>query len=101
MRLIPFIRPELGNSFVPRGNGKVPRMPTDRSAGRIRAFAFGAATLFDITGAVIYRALRAEMPEPGKAPSEGPFQVATKTIEDAHSEAVMRAARTNGVDVSA
>ncbi|HEY5352875.1 MAG TPA: hypothetical protein VIK57_10505 [Streptosporangiaceae bacterium] len=93
--------PELGNSFVPSRSGKVPRMPTDRSAGRIRAFAFGAATLFDITGAVIYRALRAEMPEPGKAPSEGPFELATKTIEDAHSEAVMRATRTNGVDVSA
>jgi hypothetical protein len=76
-------------------------MPTDRSAGRIRAFAFGAATLFDITGAVIYRALRAEMPEPGEAPAEGAFQLATKTIEDAYSEAVMRATRTNGVDVSA
>jgi hypothetical protein len=93
--------PEPGNSFVPSRSGKVPRMPTDRSAGRIRAFAFGAATLFDITGAVIYRALRAEMPEPGKVPSEGPFELATKTIEDAHSEAVMRATRTNGVDVSA
>jgi hypothetical protein len=88
---------ELGNSFVPRLSGKVPRMPT----GRIRAFAFGAATLFDITGAVIYRALRAEMPEPGTVPPEGPFQLATKTIEDAHSEAVMRSTRTNGVDVSA
>jgi hypothetical protein len=94
-------RPELGNSFVPRRSGKVPRMPTDRSAGRIRAFAFGAATLFDITGAVIYRALRAEMPDPGAVPAEGPFQLATKTIEDAHSEAVMRATKTNGVDVSA
>ena len=76
-------------------------MPTDRSAGRIRAFAFGAATLFDITGAVIYRALRAEMPEPGEAPAKGAFQLATKTIEDAYSEAVMRTARTNGVDVPA
>jgi hypothetical protein len=76
-------------------------MVTDRSAGRIRAFAFGAAALFDITGAVIYRALRAEMPEPGTVPSEGAFQLATKTIEDAYSEAVMRAARTNGVDLSA
>ena len=76
-------------------------MPTDRSAGRLRAFAFGAATLFDITGAVIYRALRAEMPEPGNVPPEGPFQLATKTIEDAHSEAVMRATRANGADVSA
>jgi hypothetical protein len=76
-------------------------MPTDRSAGRIRAFSFGAATLFDITGAVIYRALRAEMPESADVPSEGAFALATKTIEDAHSEAVMRATRTNGVDVSA
>ncbi|MCW2906413.1 MAG: hypothetical protein JWL68_1202 [Actinomycetia bacterium] len=92
---------ELGNGFVPRRSGKVPRMLTDRSAGRIRAFALGAATLFDITGAVIYRALRAEMPEPGTVPSEGPFQLATKTIEDAHSEAVMRGTRTNGADVSA
>jgi hypothetical protein len=76
-------------------------MPPDRSAGRIRAFAFGAATLFDITGAVIYRALRAEMPEPGDPPAEGAFQLATKTIEGAYSEAVMRATTTNGVDVSA
>jgi hypothetical protein len=41
------------------------------------------------------------MPEPGEVPSEGAFQLATKTIEDAHSEAVMRATRTNGADVSA
>jgi hypothetical protein len=76
-------------------------MPTDRSAGRIRAFAFGAATLFDITGAVIYRALRAEMPDPGAVPAQGAFQLATKTIEDAYSEAVMRTTRPNGVDFSA
>ena len=30
------------------------------------------------------------MPEPGKVPAEGAFQLATKTIEDAYSEAVMR-----------
>jgi hypothetical protein len=76
-------------------------MPTDRSAGRIRAFAFGAATLFDITGAVLYRTLRAEMPGPGEVPAEDAFQLATKTIEDAYSEAVMRTTRPNGVDVSA
>ena len=61
----------------------------------------GAAALFDITGAVIYRALRAEMPEPAAVPAEGAFQLATKAIEDAYSEAVMRATRTNGVDLSA
>ena len=41
------------------------------------------------------------MPEPGEVPAERAFQLATKTIEDAYSEAVMRTTRTNGVDVSA
>ena len=41
------------------------------------------------------------MPEPGEVPAEGAFQLATKTIEDAHSEAVMRTTGTNGADVSA
>jgi hypothetical protein len=55
--------------------------------------AFGAATLFDITGAVIYRAFREQLPEPGPATREGPFQVATSIITNAHSEALMRARR--------
>ena len=41
------------------------------------------------------------MPDPGAVPAQGAFQLATKTIEDAYSEAVMRATRPNGVDVSA
>jgi hypothetical protein len=68
-------------------------MPTDRSARRILAFALGAASLFDITGAILYRALRDQLPEPGQAAQEGPFQTATKIIQQAHSEALMRASR--------
>jgi len=76
-------------------------MPTDRSAGRFQAFAFGAAALFDITGAVIYRALRSQLPAPGQPPQDDPFQLATITLQDAHSEAVMRATKPHGVGVSA
>jgi hypothetical protein len=56
------------------------------------AFAFGAAALFDITGAVIYRALRSQLPDAGHVSPEGPFQHATRTIAEAHAEALMRAA---------
>jgi hypothetical protein len=76
-------------------------MPTDRSAGRVLAFAFGAAALFDITGAIIYRALRSQLPEAGPAQPEDPFQLATMTLQDAHAEAVMRASAQNGVGISA
>ena len=71
-------------------------MPTDRSARRVLAFALGATALFDITGAVIYRALRSQLPETGQAPQEGPFQAATAIIQDAHSDALMRASRPSG-----
>jgi hypothetical protein len=82
-------------------------MPTDRSAGRERsagralAFAFGAAALFDITGAIIYRALRSQLPEAGEVPPEDPFQLAAMTLQDAHAEAVMRASAPNGVGIPA
>ena len=66
-------------------------MPTDRSAGRVLAFAFGAAALFDITGAVIYRALRSQLPDAGHITAEGPFQHATRTIQEAYAETLMRA----------
>jgi hypothetical protein len=75
-------------------------MPTDRSAGRVLAFAFGAAALFDITGAVIYRALRSQLPDAGYVSPEGPFQHATRTIQEAHAEALMRAAERNRSDLS-
>ena len=61
-------------------------MPTDRSAGRVLAFAFGAAALFDITGAVIYRALRSQLPDAGHVSTEGPFQHATRTIQEPSAE---------------
>jgi len=76
-------------------------MPTDRSASRVRAFAYGAAALFDITGAIIYRALRSQLPEAGQAPPEDPFQLATMTLQEAHAEAVLRASEPNGVGISA
>jgi len=76
-------------------------MATDRSADRARAFAFGAAALFDITGTIIYRALRRQLPAAGQPPPEDPFQLATMTLQAAHAEAVMHAPKPNGVGVSA
>jgi hypothetical protein len=75
-------------------------MPSDRSAGRVLAFAFGAAALFDITGAVIYRALRSQLPDSGHIATESPFQHATRTVQEAHAETLMRAAARDRVRLS-
>ena len=78
-------RRESGKSFVPRGRRKVPRMPTDRSAGRIRYFCVRRRYAFRITGAVVSRALRAEMRNPGmslgRAPSGSPLKLLRARIQ--------------------
>lgn len=67
-------------------------MQTDRSAQRIAAFSLGTAAIFDLTGAVIYRALRGALPDP-PAPGSAArvFQESTATIRAAHREAISHA----------
>jgi hypothetical protein len=68
-------------------------MQTDFSR-RFAALALGTTAIFDVTGAVIYRVLRAGLPPP-PPPDEGggPFQQATRELRDAHHEAITRARR--------
>src|SRR5579875_2456743 len=63
-------------------------MPTNRSARRMLALRLGIAATFDLTGAVIYRALRSNLP-PSPPQEADPFRSAMATILAAHREAVM------------
>lgn len=77
-------------------------MQTDRSAHRVVALALGTAAIFDVTGAVIYRVLRAGLPVPPPPGSAlDPFQQSTSEIQDAHHEAIMRARVKNGASFTA
>jgi hypothetical protein len=66
-------------------------MQTDRP-GRLVSLALGTTAIFDVTGAVIYRAVREGLPPPpapGSAPN--PFQQAARELLDARHEAIMQA----------
>jgi hypothetical protein len=66
-------------------------MQTDRSH-RFAALALGTTAIFDVTGAVIYRVLRAGLPPaPPPDTADGPFQQAARELRDAHHEAITRA----------
>jgi hypothetical protein len=66
-------------------------MQTDRS-DRFAALALGTTAIFDVTGAVIYRVLRAGLPvAPPPDPADGPFQQAARELRDAHREVITRA----------
>ena len=72
-------------------------MQTDRSAQRIAAFSLGTAAIFDLTGAVIYRALRGALPAPPPPESAaGVFSESAATIREAHREAISHARGRSG-----
>jgi hypothetical protein len=64
-------------------------MQTERP-GRLISLALGSTAIFDVTGAVIYRAVRDSLP-PAPAPGPSPFQQATRELLDARHEAIMQA----------
>jgi hypothetical protein len=73
-------------------------MPKPRSARRVLFLIMGISAIFDLTGAVIFRAVRPSLPEsPPTATRADPFQSAMDTIMAAHREVIMRAHDTNGV----
>lgn len=72
-------------------------MQTDRSR-RLAALALGAASIFDLTGAVIYRVFRSSLPPAPLNDAEGPFQQATRELRAAQREAVNRTRRLAGRD---
>lgn len=71
-------------------------MQTDRSAQLIAAFSLGTAAVFDLTGAVIYRALRGALPAPPPESAAGVFQESTAVIREAHREALRHARGRDG-----
>ena len=64
-------------------------MQTDRPR-RLVSLALGTTAIFDVTGAAIYRAVRAGLPR-APAPGPSPFQQATRELLDARREAIMQA----------
>jgi hypothetical protein len=67
-------------------------MPTERPAHRFASFSLGTTAIFDLTGAVIYRILRASLPPaPPETLEAGPVLRATRVISEAHREVAMRA----------
>lgn len=82
-------------------SGKDFLMQTERSR-RFAALALGAAAIFDVTGAVIYRVMRAGLPPPPPLEREpGPFQQAAAELSGAHREAIIRAQAKDGVSLPA
>jgi len=77
-------------------------MPTDASARRVLSFTMGIAAIFDLTGAVIYRAIRPRIPEcsPPMADAD-PFRSAMRTIMSAHRDAVVRTSKESRASLAA
>lgn len=76
-------------------------MQMDRSR-RLVALALGTTAVFDVTGTVIYRVLRSGLPPaPPPEPATEPFRQATRDLQDARREAVMRARDEDGVSLPA
>jgi hypothetical protein len=72
------------------------------SSYRFAALALGTTAFFDVTGAVIYRVVRAGLPTPPPPDSAaGPFRQATRELRDAHHEAISRARAKGGVNLPA
>lgn len=60
--------------------------------GRLVSLALGTTAIFDVTGAVIYRAVREGLPSPPAPESAlSPFQQATRELLDARHEAITQA----------
>lgn len=77
-------------------------MPTDRSARRVLSFTMGIASIFDLTGATIYRIIRPSLPaSPPEGTDADPFKSAMSTIMAAHHDVVMRARDESGVTLTA
>jgi hypothetical protein len=77
-------------------------MPTNRSTRRVLSFTMGIASIFDLTGATIYRIIRPSLPaSPPEGSDADPFTSAMSTIMAAHREAVMRAHDESGVTLTA
>lgn len=68
-------------------------------ARRFVSLALGATAVFDVTGAVIYRAVRAGLPPaPDTGAAASPFRQATQDILAARQEAITRGG--GGVEAS-
>ncbi len=66
-------------------------MQTERPS-RLVSLALGTTAIFDVTGAVIYRAVRECLPPPPAPESAlSPFQEATRELLDARNEAITQA----------
>jgi hypothetical protein len=67
-------------------------MPTEKPANRLASFSLGTTAIFDLTGAVIYRMLRAGLPPaPPETQRAAPLLRATRVISEAHREVASRA----------
>jgi hypothetical protein len=67
-------------------------MPSDASARRVLSFTMGIASIFDLTGATIYRLVRPCLPASQETGTDAdPFSSALSTIVAAHRDAVLRA----------
>jgi hypothetical protein len=67
-------------------------MPTEGSARRVLSLRLGISSIFDLTGAAIFRLVRPTLPDPPPAGSRpDPFSAAMDTIMAAHREVVGRA----------
>ncbi len=77
-------------------------MPTDRSTRRVLSLTMGIASIFDLTGATIYRIIRPSLPAtPPEGTDADPFRSAMSTIMAAHHDAVLRAHDESGVTLPA
>jgi hypothetical protein len=77
-------------------------MRTDSPARRIRSLTLGITSIFDLTGATIYRIIRPSLPaSPPAGPDADPFKSAMSTIMAAHQDAVVRAHDESGVTLTA
>jgi len=90
-------RRKLARVLTNPGRGKDVLMQTHR-ARRLVSLALGATAVFDVTGAVIYRAVRAGLPAlPDADSAASPFRQATQDILEARREAITQASGGQGV----
>ncbi len=79
-------------SFRFRAAGNEGDMPVNPQSRRILSFALGIATIFDLTGAVVYQTMRPRIPPPPPEPADSdPFRSAMAMIMTAHREAGVQA----------
>jgi len=79
-------------SFRFRAVGNEGDMPVNPQSRRILSFALGISTIFDLTGALIYKAMRPRIPLPPPQPADSdPFRSAMSMIMTAYREAGIQA----------